>query len=50
MTDNAIFSWAFALNGEPTHVAESMAIVAETADAVILIGLRDLATLREVGG
>jgi hypothetical protein len=42
MTDNVVFSWAFALNNEPTHVAECKAIVAGTRDEVIVKGLHDL--------
>lgn len=50
MTDHVPYSWAFALNNEPTHVAESKLIVAGTADEVIVQGLRDLAELKANGG
>ena len=47
MMDNVVFSWAFALNNEPTHVAECKAIVAETRDEVIVKGLHDLGDLKQ---
>jgi len=50
MTDHAAFSWAFALNNEPVHVAEGKQVVAGTTDEVIVQGLRDLAELKASGG
>ena len=47
MTDNVVFSWAFALNNEPTHVAECKVIVAGTRDEVIVKGLHDLGDLKQ---